>query len=93
MNSRFFQEIHFFFIKKWYFDILYNSYVATYIYKAGSSLYALGDQGLLELFGPQGIFYQLSRVSYVKSLDTTIQYNLVLTVLSILMFFFFGVFL
>jgi len=92
MNSYFFQEIHFFFIKKWYFDILYNTYIATYIYKVGSSLYALGDQGLLEFFGPQGIFYQLSRVPYVKSLDTTIQYNLVLAVLSVLMFFFFGFF-
>lgn len=67
---------------------MYNSYIATYIYKAGFSLYALGDQGLLEFFGPQGIFYRLSRVSYVKSVDTTIQYNLILTVLSILMFFF-----
>jgi len=92
MNSYFFQEIHFFFIKKWYFDILYNSYIATYIYKVGSSLYALGDQGLLEFFGPQGIFYQLSRVPYFKSVDTTIQYNLVLAALSILMFFFFGFF-
>lgn len=85
-----FREVHFFLIKKWYFDILYNRYIATVFYKWGYQLYTLGDQGLLELMGPQGIFNQLSNVSVIDSVDATIHYNLILTGFSIMVFFFFG---
>lgn len=84
------KEVHFFFIKKWYFDILYNNFIASFVFKVGSWFYSLGDQGVLELFGPQGLFHWLSAMSPMKSLDTTMQYNLILTSVSILFFLFFG---
>ena len=87
INTFFTKELHFFLIKKWYFDILYNRYCATVFYKLGFFFYTLGDQGLLELIGPQGIFNQLVRVPIIKTLDVTVQYNLVLTAVSLLAFF------
>ena len=92
MSQGFFQTLHFFFIKKWYFDILYNRYIATVIYEYGLSLYTLGDQGLLEFVGPQGIFNQLSNVPSLRTLSVTEQYNLVLTSVAVLLFLFFGLF-
>ena len=92
MLSFFTRELHFFLIKKWYFDILYNRYIATVFYKVGYDLYVLGDQGLLEFIGPQGIFNTLSRVPVVKSVEVPILYNLILTVISILTFLFFSFF-
>lgn len=86
MNSFFFREIHFFFIKKWYFDILYNYYIGSKIYNFGYFCYSKADQSLLEYFGPQGIYYQLSTIRLLKTMDTTVQYNLVLTAISILFF-------
>jgi NADH-ubiquinone oxidoreductase chain 5 len=88
----FVKELHFFLLKKWYFDILYNRYCATLFYKFGIDLYKLGDQGILELIGPQGIFNQLVRVPIIKTIDITIQYNLVLTAMSLLSFFVIGFF-
>jgi len=90
MSQGFVQTLHFFFIKKWYFDILYNRYIATVIYEYGLSLYTLGDQGLLEFVGPQGIFNQLSNVPSLRTLSVTEQYNLVLTSVGVLLFLFFG---
>ena len=92
MLSFFTRELHFFLIKKWYFDILYNRYIATVFYKVGYDLYVLGDQGLLEFIGPQGIFNTLSRAPVVKSVEVPILYNLMLTVISILTFLFFSFF-
>jgi proton-translocating NADH-quinone oxidoreductase chain L len=92
MYSWLIKEIHFFFIKKWMFDILYNRYIATDIYKAGSKLYQLGDQGLLELIGPQGIFNALSKAPTTPNMPAPLQYNVALTTISILMFLFFSFF-
>ena len=55
-------------------------------------LYVLGDQGLLEFVGPQGIFNALSSVPCFKSVEVPILYNLMLTSISILTFLFFSFF-
>jgi len=92
MNMFVIKQLHFFLIKKWYFDILYNRYCATVCYNLGSFFYTVGDQGLLEFMGPQGIFNQLVRVPAIKVLDVTVQYNLVISAISLLSFFIMGLF-
>ncbi len=47
--------LHFFLVKKWFWDRLYNYYLATNIYRAGGYLYTRVDQGYLEQVGPQGL--------------------------------------
>jgi proton-translocating NADH-quinone oxidoreductase chain L len=87
--NRYVRQIHFFFMKKWYFDIIYNRYIATNIYALGSFLYRNGDQGLLEFVGPQGIYNFLSTFVVKKNFNPTIYYNLILsgvTILIVLMF-------
>jgi NADH-ubiquinone oxidoreductase chain 5 len=90
MKNSTFKELHTFLIKKWYFDILYNNYIARPLYNFGYELYILGDQGFLEYFGPQGIYNQLSQIKTIKSLEVPLQFNLILTTISILVFIFFG---
>lgn len=54
------RSLHFFLVKKWYFDIIYNHYVALTTYRFGYFLYQNSDQGVLEWFGPQGIYQALT---------------------------------
>ena len=62
MNMGFWRQLHAFPLKKWYFDICYNYFVAWTIYRWGQTCYQQGDQGLLEMCGPQGMFYQLQNL-------------------------------
>ena len=48
-------SLHFFLVKKWFWDRLYNHYIATKLYLTGGYLYEKGDQGYFELAGPQGL--------------------------------------
>ena len=84
------RQIHFFFMKKWYFDIVYNHYIATAIYKLGGYLYKVGDQGLLELIGPQGFYRALTtyRVNQ-RSLSAPLYLNIILTMTTIVFCFIF----
>ena len=68
--------VHHFLMKKWYFDIVYNRYIATNIYALGSFFYRNGDQGLLEFTGPQGIYNLLLTVSVKKNYNPTVYYNI-----------------
>jgi NADH:ubiquinone oxidoreductase subunit 5 (subunit L)/multisubunit Na+/H+ antiporter MnhA subunit len=88
-NHKYIRQLHFFVMKKWYFDILYNRYIATNIYALGSFLYKNGDQGLLEFVGPQGLYTFLSFFILKKNYNSTIYYNIILcnvTVLIVLVF-------
>jgi NADH-ubiquinone oxidoreductase chain 5 len=59
MYSLVIQQIYYFFVKKWYFDILYNNYIAKNVYNLGFYFYIWGDQGVLEHVGPQGVYHNL----------------------------------
>jgi proton-translocating NADH-quinone oxidoreductase chain L len=61
MNNSVINSLYAFFVKKGYFDIIYNHYIARPIYKLGWWLYKYGDQGVFEWLGPQGIYYVLSQ--------------------------------
>nr|YP_010041705.1 NADH dehydrogenase subunit 5 [Cyanophora biloba]QPB15000.1 NADH dehydrogenase subunit 5 [Cyanophora biloba] len=60
-----FIKIYTFLNKRWYFDKIYNEFIAIYLVKMGYSItFKLIDRGLLEMFGPVGIinkFLKLSR--------------------------------
>lgn len=81
------QKIHFLFIKKWYFDIIYNNYLAISIYRFGIFCYKYGDQGILEWLGPQGIYYILSNISPIRQSTAKIHLELLLQGISVLVFF------
>jgi len=82
-----FQNLQEFLVKKWFFDILYNHYVGRPVFATGYQLYILGDQGLLELVGPQGIFQQLSAlVAPSGQVNATVYYNLALMAISLFIF-------
>ena len=50
-----------FFVKKWYFDNIYNTYIVNNILYFGYHIsFKLVDRGILELFGPLGITRGLS---------------------------------
>lgn len=54
-----FQNIYVFFVKKGYFDMLYNNFIAKKVYVFAWYLFKYGDQGIFEWMGPQGISYYL----------------------------------
>jgi proton-translocating NADH-quinone oxidoreductase chain L len=84
-HNLFVRQVHFFFMKKWYFDIIYNHYIAKNIYALGGFLYKNGDQGLLEFIGPQGI-YSLLLVNKVKKYaNATMYYNFLLMAVTVVM--------
>ena len=73
------RQIHFFFMKKWYFDIIYNHYIATPIYQLGGKLYQIGDQGFLEIMGPQGFYATLTNYRMIqRSLSAPLYLNIIL---------------
>ena len=55
MRSTFGYLAYVFLVKKWFFDRLYNYYIAARVYKIGLYLYTHADQGYIEWCGPQGI--------------------------------------
>jgi proton-translocating NADH-quinone oxidoreductase chain L len=58
-------HLHFFLVKKWFWDIVYNQYVATSVFFSGRYLYVTVDQGYLEIYGPQGLARLLNNTGYI----------------------------
>lgn len=83
--NSFVRQVHFFLMKKWYFDIIYNRYIATNIYALGSFFYRNGDQGLLEFIGPQGIYNFLLMFTIKRSFAPTTYYNFFFSIVSIVL--------
>ena len=82
------QDLQVFLVKKWFFDILYNHYIGRPLFITGYQLYIVGDQGLLELLGPQGIFHQLAAVVAPQpQRDATVYYNIAVTAMTVVIFF------
>jgi len=58
---------YWFFIKKWYFDLIYNLFVFKLLWFFYHITFKLVDRGLIELFGPLGISRILSLLSSIFS--------------------------
>jgi proton-translocating NADH-quinone oxidoreductase chain L len=72
MTNSFVRQLHFFTIKKWYFDIIYNNYIAAKVYKVGYTFYESGDQGVIEWFGPQGFYTILTKINFFQQSKATL---------------------
>ena len=69
MKNNVLKQIHFFFIKKWYFDVIYNYFIASNIYKLGFFLYESGDQGIFEWVGPHGLYEIITQIKFIRKLQ------------------------
>ncbi len=73
----FFYPVYLFLLKKWYFDIIYNQFIAFRVFfNSYSYVYKIIDKGFLEILGPFGLktsIYSLSR--QVIHLHTGIFYH------------------
>jgi hypothetical protein len=66
------------------FDIVYNHFIATSIYKLGGFLYKVGDQGLLEVVGPQGLYTALTNYRMIqRSASAPLYLNIILTMTTV----------
>ena len=48
-------EVYAFLSKRWFFDRVYNHFIAVQVYKLGFSFYIVFDHGYIELFGARGL--------------------------------------
>lgn len=71
-NKNFFNMVYNFFIKKWYFDRLYNEQISQSILLSSRYyFYNNIERGILETLGPKGIDTFISYVTYIlKSFQT-----------------------
>ena len=63
-NIFFFRRLYILFINKFYFDEIYNIFNIFLFFPIGKFLILSLDNGLLELFGPRGIFKVLLVISF-----------------------------
>jgi NADH-ubiquinone oxidoreductase chain 5 len=79
-----------FFIKKWYFDNIYNKFVVnTFFYIGYHISFKLLDRGLFELMGPLGIIRLISNlIKKVSNLQSGLIYHYIFIMILGLTFFF-----
>ena len=92
VTLNFYKNIYFFysfFIKKWYFDVLYNYFVVKNILYFGYNIsFKLLDRGLFELIGPLGIVRMVNVFSKkVSSLQSGLIYHYAFTIILSITFF------
>ncbi len=67
-NSYLFKEIYIFLNKKWFFDSIVNNYVLGFVFNFGYDIsFKLLDKGIIEFFGPSGIYKFLEFFSFYLS--------------------------
>jgi NADH:ubiquinone oxidoreductase subunit 5 (subunit L)/multisubunit Na+/H+ antiporter MnhA subunit len=81
--------IYTFFIKKWYFDNIYNKFVVNIFFFIGYHIsFKLLDRGLFELIGPLGITRLISNlIKKVSNLQSGLIYHYIFTMILGLTFF------
>jgi NADH-ubiquinone oxidoreductase chain 5 len=81
--------IYSFFIKKWYFDIIYNNYIANKLLIFGYNIsFKILDRGLIELIGPLGIVRATRVISQkISLLQSGLIYHYAFTMIIGLTFF------
>jgi NADH-ubiquinone oxidoreductase chain 5 len=89
-KSKTFVKIYNFFNKKWYFDRMYNTFVAQKILDFSYSFtYKTIDRGLLEKIGPSGIVFCLFSLSEnIKKLQTGLIFDYMTYMFGFIMLFF-----
>jgi len=82
--------IHFF-IKKWYFDNIYNKFIVNSFFYIGYHVsFKLLDRGLFELVGPLGLIRLISNlINKLSSLQSGLIYHYIFIMILGLTFFFF----
>jgi proton-translocating NADH-quinone oxidoreductase chain L len=64
-KNNLYQKFFYFFIKKWYIDLLYNWYIVNYFFKFSYQItFKLIDRGYLEYIGPLNIVRILNKLTY-----------------------------
>jgi NADH-ubiquinone oxidoreductase chain 5 len=78
-----------FFVKKWYFDVIYNYYIVKSILYFGYNIsFKLIDRGIIEYLGPLGITRFLSVFSKnISKIQTGLLYHYALTIIFGITFF------
>ncbi len=69
-----------FFVKKWYFDIIYNSYIVNSVLYFGYNIsFKMLDRGLIEIIGPLGIVRNLKQsISHMYKIQSGLIYHYIL---------------
>lgn len=86
VNLNFYTKMYYiysFFVKKWYFDVIYNHFIVKSILNFGYSIsFKMLDRGLFEIIGPLGIVRNISVLSKrISQLQTGLIYHYALTII------------
>lgn len=91
-SINFFKYLYVFLNKKWFFDKVYNEYLAQFFFKFGYSIsYKFVDRGIFEMLGPTGLaFLTLNFGLIVHKLQTNLILHIILIsffLITVLIFF------
>lgn len=77
------KKIYNFLNKKWFFDKVYNEYIAQFFFKFGYNVsYKIIDRGIFEIFGPMGLSSSiLKKSNLISNLQTGYLYHITLVIL------------
>ena len=77
------RKIYNFLNKKWFFDKVYNEYIAQFFFSFGYNIsYKIIDRGIIEIFGPMGLSSSISnRSNYIVKLQSNYIYHYTLSIL------------
>lgn len=81
--SFFGKKMYNFLNKKWFFDKVYNEFIAQSLFKFGYNVsYKIIDRGIIEMFGPMGLVNLISgKAFYITKLQTNYLYHSTLLLL------------
>merc|ERR1711957_512391 len=77
------RRVYNFLNKKWFFDKVYNEYIAQFFFSFGYNVsYKIIDRGIIEIFGPMGLSGVIStKAFYVVKLQSSYIYHYTLLIL------------
>ena len=77
------KKIYNFLNKKWFFDKVYNEYIAQFFFRFGyNTSYKVIDRGIIEMFGPMGFSNAISNKAFlINKLQTNYLYHATLLIL------------
>ena len=77
------RKIYNFLNKKWFFDKVYNEYIAQFFFSFGYNVsYKIIDRGIIEIFGPMGLSSSISNKSnHIVKLQSNYIYHYTLSIL------------
>ena len=77
------RKIYNFLNKKWFFDKVYNEYIAQFFFSFGYNVsYKIIDRGIIEIFGPMGLSSSISNKSnHIVKLQSSYIYHYTLSIL------------